>query len=329
MTKQEFFDLLGKYEKGTCTEQEKIIFDDFYHEFDKQPGRWVDWDVSAKEQIRLDIYTKMRQRAGVPVLHQKFRPTTGWRIAASIIILLSIGYLVFNHFDRTPDIQYLTRTTGRGQRTTVTLNDGSVVQLNSESSVTFPEKFEGKSRTVTLTGEAFFEVAKDPDKPFLIQSGDLTTTVLGTSFNIQAYPENDHMEVTVATGKVCVETSSGHTGSNEDKDRSILTPNQQAFYNKTSKTLEKRDVDLHQYAAWKEGVIVLNGVSLEEAAGILERWYHVEFNFENESVKHYIINGEFRNDTIINILENIRFLTGIEYQVQPDNRIILKNQSRN
>lgn len=325
MTKQEFFDLLKKYEEGRCTEEGKAIFDHFYDTFDKQTSRWDDWDLSTKERIRLDIYTKMRRGIAKTTLHRKPRSSVAWRIAASVLLILGIGYLIYMK-DHTPEIRYLTRTTGRGEKATLTLSDGSVIQLNSESSVTFPEKFMAGSRKVSLTGEAFFEVTKNPDKPFIIQSEDLITTVLGTSFNIQAYPENSVIEVTVATGKVRVETAIKHAGSGKDPDRSILFPNQQAFYNKTSNVLGKRDIDLHPYLAWKEGVIVLDKVSVSEAARILERWYDVKFKFENETIRQCIISGEFRNDKIVNILENIKFLTGIDYRMEPDNQILLEGQ---
>lgn len=331
MKKQKFLILLEKYEKGICTEQEEAIVDDFYNTFNKQASRWDNWDISTKEKIRLEIHTRIRQKIAVSPSTGKIRSLIAWKIAASIIILLCFGYFTYHTLNTTQDVQYLTQTTEKGQKATITLSDGTVVQLNSKSSITFPVKFSKLTRTITLTGEAFFKVNKDPDKPFIVTSGNLETTVLGTSFNIRVYPEDPTIEVTVASGRVKVESIMDHSQKKSSKNSSlsILTQNQQAIFNKISHTLEKRDIDLHQYLAWKEGVIILNNTTVYEASKILERWYNVEFEFANEDIKHYIINGEFRSDKLVNLLENIKFLTGIEYQAKSNNRIILSRQSNN
>ncbi|MEO1254993.1 MAG: FecR domain-containing protein, partial [Bacteroidota bacterium] len=255
-------------------------------------------------------------------------------------LLIGIGFWIYFTQAIAPEINYITKTTQRGQRATITLSDGSIVRLNAESSITFPESFaQLETRDIQLIGEAFFDVARNESKPFKIKSGELLTTVLGTSFNINAYPEKESIAVTVATGKVRVEASDqqsineGYSEPALSTDRlveeEVLIPGQQAVFDKQTLNITKSEINLDKYLAWEKGIILMDNVTLEKATEILSRWYGATFSFENEAIKGCSIDGEFKNDRLTNILDNIKVLMDIDYQIKPDNKIIITGNSCN
>lgn len=324
MTKAEFLAILDKHLDGTATDRERRLLDDFYrHQLAQSEKAWT---FTEKERIRLEIFESLN-RAIDEDMRQHHHPRSGrmWWVAASVAILFVAGLGLYLTRVAPAEIQYLTTTTPRGEQTTVTLPDGSVVRLNAESTITFPEQFvDLESRNIQLTGEAFFDVARDESKPFNIRSGDLVTTVLGTSFNVRAYPEDDMIAVTVATGKVEIKATSDQ---HQEADSQVLIPGEQGLYDRFSSKIAKSSVKLEKYLAWKDGTILLEGTSLKEATDILGRWYNVEFIFNNPDLKTCTIDGKFRNDKLENILENLRFLLGIEYRMEAGNKIVIDGKS--
>ncbi len=200
-----------------------------------------------------------------------------WTAAASIVLLISSGvfYLMNanSHIDKIQTIAQITKETAWGQKMNVTLSDSTIVKLNAGSKLEFPEKFSDSLREVKLTGEAFFDVAHNPKKPFIIKTGALTTKVLGTSFNVEAYKDSENIKVTLATGKIAL----------SNKSSSItLIPAEQAVFGKINKDIEVNKVDISKYLAWKDGILRFENSSLMEAASKLEKWYGVQVEFENE-----------------------------------------------
>lgn len=324
MTKKEFLNILEKYLEGIATKTEKKLLDDFYHHYLKNSEEyWEEWKMSDRERVRVQLYQRLNQKIDEEVAKQKSNRLIIWRVAASVIFLLSVSAWVYWMQTDVPEVQYITKTTQKGQRATVKLSDGSTVQLNAESSITFPEKFTTlETRDIQLAGEAFFDVARDETKPFRVMSDDLVTTVLGTTFNIEAYPENGSILVTVATGKVKIE----HSNSVRSKSQ-LLTPGQQGLFDKQSAQITKSEVDMDKYLAWRTGNILMENVTLEEAAEILSRWYDVTFVFRNPAMKNCMIDGKFRSDKLENILDNLKVLIDIEYQIEAGNEIILIGKS--
>lgn len=324
MTKAEFLAILEKHLDGTASETERRLLDDFYRHHIAQSQK--EWTFTEKERIRVEIFESLNRAIDEDVSqHRRKRFGSVWRVAASVVVLIAAGIALYVIRMAPPEIRYLTTTTQRGEQRTITLPDSSVVRLNAESSITFPEQFTSlETRNIQLQGEAFFEVARDEEKPFVIRSGDLVTTVLGTSFNIRAYPDDKNIAVTVATGKVSI-AAADHRHQKTVSE--ILIPGEQGLYDKPSADIAKSQVKLEKYLAWKDGTILLEGSSLEEATDILGRWYNAEFVFKNPGLKTCTIDGKFRNDQLKNILENLRFLLGIEYRIEAGNKIIIDGKS--
>lgn len=324
MTKAEFLAILEKHLNGTASANDRRLLNDFYRHHAAQSQK--EWTFTDKERVQLEIFASLNTAIDNDV-RQERRARFGriLRVAASVAILLLAGYGFYLSRVSEAEIKYATESTYRGEQKTVTLPDGSVVRLNAESSITFPEQFASSdTRDIQLTGEAFFEVRRDEERPFIIRSANVITTVLGTEFNVRAYPGDKTIAVTVATGKVRIEASDNQQTNTRSE---ILLPGEQGLYDHLSASLVKSPVNIEKFLAWKDGTILLEGASLEEATEILGRWYDADFVFKNPGLKTCTIDGKFRNDELENILENLRFLLGIEYSVEPDKTIIIDGKS--
>lgn len=329
MTQEEFTELLDRYIKGECSVKEQRSFDAFFDAFQRDEHHWSAWDLTEKDRIKIEIYRSLnriiddeeqehqssrRNFFSIPLLV---------KIAASVSLLLSVGWLTYAVFVNR-SARYITETTVRGERITITLTDGSVVKLNAGSSLSFPDKFASDKREVLLTGEAFFDVTRDPSKPFIVRTGDLRTAVLGTSFNIRAYQQEGKIDVTVRTGTVRVENTTA--GIQEDV---ILKPDQQAHYDVHGATLEKRAVSSDRFFAWTSDIIYLDNTKMTEVVGILENWYDIKITLENESLGNCLLSGKYKGDRLQNILEGLKFMQGIEYRLVSDREVLITGKPCN
>lgn len=163
------------------------------------------------------------------------------------------------------------------------LPDGTHVWINSDTKLTFPVSFDTTKREIFLSGEAYFDVTKDPQRPFMVKTENIEIKVLGTQFNVQAYPDDNKIETTLCEGSVNV--TDGELGV-------TLTPSQQAVYSKATQILTTRKVDVRLYTAWKEGLFVFENKPLEEIMNTLSRWYNINVFYSNQAVKSYHFTGD-------------------------------------
>ncbi|WP_408030357.1 FecR family protein [Tenacibaculum xiamenense] len=320
MHTEQFKKLIEKQLQGTLTKEEEKVFHEFENKLLKQNENKVFEDDQHRNRIKSDIKSSIARRKK-RVLTFKIL-----KAAASIAILFSLASLYFlnnTHNEQQIEIaQNDVKETQYGQKFTLTLSDGTIVKLNSDSRIIYPKKFSGSTREIELEGEAFFDVAHNPDKPFIIKTGDLSTKVLGTSFNIQAYKESKNIEVTLATGKVAL--------YNKNKLTSNLTPSEQASFSKTSGELNIKKVDISKYIEWKEGVLRFENTSLAEASIKLEKWFGVQFKFENDQIKNCHFTGVFKNESLQNILDNISFIKpNITYKFNNDKNVTINGNCTN
>jgi ferric-dicitrate binding protein FerR (iron transport regulator) len=322
MTKEEFLKLLDRYLAGKCTEAERQSLDRFLASFQEDDSWQQSWKLTARERIKLEIYTSLNrqideeQATGLSVWRRAVPAVL--RIAATVVVALGLGWLIYTRFYSEPSPRYITQKTVRGQRATVTLSDGSVVRLNAESQITYPDKFTAGIREIQLTGEAFFDVHRDPGHPFIVHSQGLKTSVLGTSFNIQAEATATTVQVTVKTGRVQVEPEADDSGR-----RLVLNPMQQVTYTRANASLTRQTVALERYLAWTDDIIYLDNTPIREMVGILEKWYGVTISLEQEGLGNCLINGKYKSDQLINILEGLEFMQGITYRFVNNRAIIL------
>ncbi len=312
MTENDIKGLMEKYLNGTITEGEEKLLEQF---------DGILLSKNKKVNFNSEIHKARVKQNLSHIIHKRGKTKSlKWlRIAASWALIISLGFVAYNwshSYVQQEPMAEIVEHTKWGQKLNVTLADGTKVVLNSGSTLCFPERFEGNSREVELMGEAFFDVVKNRDKPFVIRLGDITTTVLGTSFNINAYPDKEEVAVTLATGKVKIASADSTV---------FISPNQQAVFNHLNKTLSTFQVEINPYIDWKNGIIHINDATLAETAEILERWYGVSFVFENEKLKHCHITATYDNQTLATVLESIKHVKkGMGYEYMGDNKILIK-----
>ena len=330
----EINEIFRKYLEGNCTEEELLIFNRFIKQ-NRNHGAVQQMIAEFAEKVQSDkdindtpdelskaLFDKIR--SGIKIQenvkrhqkHQIRRQRTTWLKVAAVVVWVLAGVLWFTYKSSQPgtdEITFIERNTTRGQKSKVTLADGTVVHLNAESKLSFPEQF-GNRREVMLEGEAFFQVTRDEKRPFLVKSGNITTQVLGTSFNVKAFPRED-IRVTVASGKVRVESLDTTTlsGTKAAPESIILTPNQQVVYNIADQNMQKLEVSTENFIAWKDNTLKFDNERFEEVVKVLSRWYGVDINVENTLLLHCEITGEYTDKSLTTVLENLEYVLAIEY----------------
>ncbi len=203
----------------------------------------------------------------------------------------------------------------RGGEYQLVLSDGTKVWLNSATELVYPEQFISGERIVTLNGEAYFEVAPNQEKPFIVELNNMEVEVLGTSFNIMAYHDEYHVETTLIEGMVSIK--------NKSEDMISLEPREQALLNKEGNTLSKRVVDAQKYIAWKDEVFIFDNESLESIFRKLSRWYYINIDYTDHDVKNLHFTGYFeRYESIGKILDLIESTNKVQFKVTDDEIIV-------
>ena len=239
------------------------------------------------------------------------------KIAASLLFVIASAAFFYymttssEKAENVANINTIIKENPAGQRSTLRLPDGTVVNLNSSSSITYQEPFSDSARYVELIGEAFFDVAHDPNKPFMVTSGTVQTVALGTSFNVRAFQTEQDIRVSLATGKVKVKVK----GKSSEQE-TLLAPGQQLAYNKVRETQEKKKFDELLDLGWKDGIIVFEDADLNEFITTLERWYGVTFEVTGKQTNRWHIEGKFDNETLKEIMEGLSFTYNIQYEME-------------
>ena len=207
------------------------------------------------------------------------------------------------------EIVYNTIVVPRGGEYKLELADGTLVWLNSDSELRYPVKFAGSQRDVWLKGEGYFEVSKNPEKPFRVVVDDMIVKVLGTSFNINAYKDRGNILTTLVSGKVDIQDMSG-------KSLVVMSPNQQVDF-RHGKISSVQEVDITRFVSWIDGKFYFNDMTLENIMSQLQRWYDIEVFFVDEELKSYPFTGVIRRDfTAGQIFEIIEKTTRVKFNVR-------------
>jgi ferric-dicitrate binding protein FerR (iron transport regulator) len=233
------------------------------------------------------------------------------RIAAILFIPLLVlaGYLVL-HNNSEDGLKMVEISADPGIVSTFSLPDGSKVWLNSTSSLTYTDHFASGKRLVELKGEGYFEVVKNTEKPFVVNVGpSYSVEVLGTSFNISAYPEDEAIETTLTKGSVMIKAASEDGNSITCR----LKPNEKAEYQKGSKQLEVKQVNTEVDTGWVNGEIIFKQESMGNVLNKLSRRYHVEFDVKDRKVMEAVITARFKDEQLSQVMEYLKVASGIKY----------------
>lgn len=254
--------------------------------------------------------------------------------AATIVLLSMLGFVAYflsqRNLKTEATVKYTQIETENGNKKEITLPDGTKVWLNSGTTFIYGDNYGENYREVSLVGEAFFEVARDESKTFIVKAGELTIKVLGTSFNVNCYPENKVVETTVISGIVSIENEK----TDEESDIVILNKLEKGTYmkdqqrmlierkteNNTPRPLALNKITLNEeetnlIASWKDQTLSFDNETFEEMAVKLQRWFNVSITIEDSNLKNYRYKGKFENvRSIYQVLEVVKLATPITYE---------------
>lgn len=269
------------------------------------------------QKIQSRIYPDMeRKEERMLVRRMSFRQWLSY--AAAVVLLAVLVTFVYRYKSGAGGAaDYSSQTykvlVDKGQRASILLPDGTRVWLNSHTELTYNGDYGKKNREVVLSGEGYFEVAKDSVSPFIVKAGEMEIEALGTAFNVKAYAEDKESTATLFEGKV--RTS---VGENEV----LLKPNESVCVNKVSRKMAV-SAEFADYARmWKDNELVFRGETMEEVAVMLDRLYNVKVQFASERVKHYRFSGVIKNNSLENVVELISLTAPIVYRKVSGNIVI-------
>jgi ferric-dicitrate binding protein FerR (iron transport regulator) len=203
-----------------------------------------------------------------------------------------------------------------GQRSNHRLPDGTEVWLNAESRLTYPEKFDDTLRRVQLTGEAFFEVAKDPQRPFIVEAGGIKTQALGTAFNIHAYPEEDITKIALLEGKVRVQNANS-------VQTTLLSPGEELLISNKNSDISTQPFNYESTFGWKEGILIFEGADFISFMSTIEEWYGVDVKVKGTPPTDWHIRARYQNENLEHILRDICFNKSIKFELHDKNVLII------
>ena len=233
------------------------------------------------------------------------------RIAAILFIplLIASGVLLNRQLNLMKNQQFAMQEISNpsGVRSQVILPDGSTVWLNAESTIKFKVPFDKQSRDVSLSGEAFFDVRKNPNVPFVVSTGAVNVRVLGTRFNCRAFDDEDNISIVLAEGRVNLITK----GEKIDTDVN-MNPGDRAVFDKTSNHTKVSSEKIEKYIAWHDGKLVFDDALMPEVAAQISRWFGVEVVITDPKINNYRITTTFENESLHQVLELLKLSTHIE-----------------
>ncbi|UII24172.1 FecR family protein [Fulvivirga ligni] len=307
--------LLQNPEKSETIKEAKLILQNI--RFSEAPFT-TEQENQLWNRISNEIDSTKPQQKVLPLQEDvatKKRPTTLLKVASVIVLLVISGSAIYFNLNDEPTpastIQFITKQNPKGQKSKVILPDGTVVNLNSESSIAYNKDFGKTFREVELAGEAFFEVAHDKSRPFTVRSGKISTTALGTAFNVRSY-EDVPTQVTLINGSVEVV-------NNTNASKILLEPGFQVEL-KSDNHFEKSKFNEPEAILWKDGILYFKDTDFKKVIHTLERWYDVDIQVENMPDRELICSGRFKNEYLSNVLHSIGFSLDFTYTI--DNNVV-------
>jgi ferric-dicitrate binding protein FerR (iron transport regulator) len=264
------------------------------------------------EAMKDDIRLALQRRITVS-MRRMFRIRVA-SVAASIAVLLGVtSWLSYRYgYHRQVNIPVVETATPFGIQSSVVLSDGTKVRLNVGTTLSYPVTFVPGSREVTLCGEAFFEVSPDDRRPFVVHAETLDVRVLGTKFNVKAYPEEEVVAVTLESGRV-------EAGIEKQSVFHPLDEGEQLVFDKTRHTFRKGRVQTRHYSGWKDGEFYFESITFERIARQLERRFNVKIHIASESLKQTVFTGDFvRKESLNQILNVMTTDRRIHYTIEGD-----------
>ncbi len=278
------------------------------------------WKITGRLSLNLDVDREeawkqiMRTMPADPVASEFSNRFSYWYRMAAVFLLLALFVAVWLFLKPSSSSSLVTK---EGEQTTITLADGTIVWLNENSQLNYPNDFKQDHREVNLTGEAFFEVAHDQARPFKVNTENLAVQVLGTSFNLRAYANDSISDVAVVSGRVRVSTD------NKNNLPINLDPGYRAIYN--GRTLIKGKNPESNLLAWKERKLQFNNTNLDDVIKHLVRYFGVSLQLENPEISNCQFTSRFEEPELEEVLKVMALSLDLHYQKQGET-ILLSGQ---
>jgi ferric-dicitrate binding protein FerR (iron transport regulator) len=322
MDKRYLLQLLRKYLKGNATLEEKKFVEDYYNTFSEESdvmNAFTSEEKAALEnELVRNIFSSVPQKE---FTDPKVKPlkTTYWKVAAAVIVLAILSTSAYKLLNK-PEVKLAAQPALAVHANTnrvFFLADGSSVILSAGSRLNYPSSFDGMSkREVYLEGQAFFDITHNESKPFIVHTGDVTTTVLGTAFNIKAMPGESNITVTVNRGKVKVE--------NKQTTLGIITPRQQITFDKQRTTSNMQLVKSDSYMEWKDETLLFDNLTIAEAAKLLEEKFNAKIEVRDQSLSSQRFTASFpKNESLEEALNSICVFNRVHYSYNDDKSLIM------
>lgn len=307
-------ELLQKYHQGLCTEAEA-----------QAVAHWLaatdDLDGYTQQHDEEEAITEIWQKLDLQEVHPPKASRITWLYpllavaAASLLLVASWNY--FRHpampsksvVVSNKKIEYRYLQTAAGERRRFLLPDSTVVYLNGDSRLTYPAGFGDTARVAWLTGEGYFEVAKDSTRPFTIWTATTRTTVLGTAFNLKSYPDSPGVTLVVSEGKV------RFAPKESGADPVVLTANERGIYGHNSRRVTRDRVYAQGHLGWVHGKLSFDNQPLSEIASVLERWYGIKVVIAAPELAARRCTGSFNNSSLENLMGSLAYSLNINYQI--------------
>lgn len=309
---------------GTNSEEENLSLDNWIGHtaenrryYSEQKKLWHLLEIHRKIE-NVDERGAFRKIASsLPVKRETSIFTWVQRVAAILLVPVIIASAFYFFHERSSRKQfstvYNTAETPLGMRSSLTLPDGTKVWLNAGSKISYPVLFSNDRRAVTLSGEAYFEVKKDKEWPFVVNAKSMSIVVTGTSFNCNAYPENDQIQTVLVEGEVTLVNQSA-------TELALMSPGELATFDNNKQSITKTRTDLQKYIAWKSGKLMFRDDKMNKVVEKLERWYNVEFEIADKEIADYIYTATFIDESLDQVLKMLSLSAPIRFEISDRNK---------
>jgi len=330
MQKEECIEIFERYIQNQATSDE-IKRLSLWIKNNQEISLWLEQQIMmSSSSIDADIQIRMLRNIEAEIDNKgreidetqnpnRFQLNKWLRVAAMFILplLTAAGMYFFmspNQASKAP----LVVAVERGQKANITLPDGSKVWLNSQSKLTYSDNFNIKKRELQLDGEAYFEVAHNLKKPFIVYSNDIAVEALGTAFSVKAYNEDNLISSILMRGKVRVTTPDGEA---------VLLPNDRILYDKTTRKKNLSSVtNATDFTGWIHNELRFENESLSEIAKSIQRVYNVEIIFKSENLKNQRYTGTINNNSLESVLNILALTSPISFQIDKQKVMLFENK---
>ncbi len=282
-------------------------------------------DVPVEQTIKLSAVNKVDK----PKLKQT-KNIKDYPIAASVILMVGIVFsalFVISLMNAEDEASLtsleavapvITKSTPNRRMFRMRLEDGSLVHMNALSTISYPSSFDESKREIEISGEAYFDIETDENRPFSIKVKDYTVMVLGTSFNIMAYPDEEEFSVSVESGSVQVNLNGGNG------EAVVLTNDQKLIYSPVTGKTKIIKMNMEDELSWRRGILRFDATPMAKVEKMLERWYGVDIEIQDSSIYSKTLSGVHQNENLRSVIEALTYATGTKYRIS-ENKIIIKN----